>query len=258
MWKPLFNFKDQLDHLGLSTNLRLCLDAGDAVSLPAASTKWVDLSGNGYDFFRGATIGAETSDPTINGTPGGLSSAEYLSFDGGDYLKYDTTNETWMENCHKAGAKFTFFGWFNFSGFSATQRLCGNSISSNAANTGTRWNMTTTTQQLFISRAGGQVLAFVANHGSPTGWQCLAVSIDAAGNAGIMMQNGAFTTGTATYATPSTGASTEGFCVCAAGNGDGPLLAGGRCAGFMAWEGRALTQAEITSLFTSTRGRFGV
>ncbi|MER8652322.1 hypothetical protein [Mesorhizobium sp. M0586] len=256
--QPRTDFFDTVKKLGLTTNLKLCLDAGHEASLPAASTKWLDLSGGGYDFFRGATASSSTDDPTINGTAGARSQAEYLSFDGGDYCKYDTTNETWMLNCHKVGAKFTFLGWFLFSGFSATQRMCGDSISSNGVNTGTRWNMTTTAQQLFISSGGGQVLSFNANHGSPTGWQCLAVSIDAAGNAGIMMQNGVFTTGAATYVSPSAGAATETFCVGSAGNGDGPLLAGGRCAGFLAWEGVALTQGQLTAIFDATRGKFGV
>src|SRR5688572_10725967 len=100
-----------LNGLGLTANLKLCLDAGDNLSAPAAATSWLDRSGNGYDFFRGTTSGADATDPTFNGTPGELSAAEYWSFDGGDFFRYDTTNETWMQNLHKNNALLSFFCW---------------------------------------------------------------------------------------------------------------------------------------------------
>lgn len=87
---------------GMTANLKLCLDAGDDASLPAAATKWLDTSGNGYDFFLGTTAGADATDPAINGTAGARTSSEYLSSDGGDYLSYDTTIETWMQAAGKA------------------------------------------------------------------------------------------------------------------------------------------------------------
>jgi hypothetical protein len=108
---PREDFLTVIRKLGLSDGLKLCLDAGHEASLPAASTKWLDLSGNGYDFFRGTTIGAEASDPTINGTPGRRSSGEYLSSDGGDSLLYDAVNETWMNNLHKSTGKAGIAAW---------------------------------------------------------------------------------------------------------------------------------------------------
>ncbi len=89
--------------LGLTTNLKLCLDAGDPASY-SSGQKWLDRSGGGYDFHLGATSSSEASDPTFNGVAGRQSDAEYFSGDGGDYFTYDSNSETWMRDFHKAGA----------------------------------------------------------------------------------------------------------------------------------------------------------
>jgi hypothetical protein len=241
----------------LLTNLRLCLDAGDSASLPAASTKWLDTSGNGYDFFRGTSGSSESTDPTINGTPNGRSANEFLSFDGGDYLSYDTTNETWMQNIHKSGARFTFFTWAMFSGFSATQGLFGDSIST-GSNTGFRWSVTTTSLQLVITNAGAEPLNKGSVHSIPAStWRCLALSVDTVANTFLTMDHGNYNSSTATYTSPSTGSATSQCCIGSRGSGELPLLNGGRMAEFAAWEGRALTQSEIDNLFSASRRRFG-
>ena len=91
---------------GLTTGLKLCLDKGDANSY-ASGQSWLDVSGNGYDFFLGATGGAEASDPTSNGTAGGRSPEEYWSFDGVQFFRLASANPTWVNNFHKDNAKFT-------------------------------------------------------------------------------------------------------------------------------------------------------
>jgi len=100
-----------LKNLGLTTNLRVCLDAGDLNSYDGTSQTWKDLSGGGYDFFRGTSSSSDSSDPTFNGTAGRLSSGEYLSYDGGDYFTLAQTNPAWVNTFHKAGAKFTICQW---------------------------------------------------------------------------------------------------------------------------------------------------
>lgn len=89
--------------LGLTTNLKLCLDAGDPGSYTSGQ-KWLDRSGNGHDFHLGADSSATSTDPAFNGTPGAQSANEYFSGDGGDYFTYDANSETWMRDFHKAGA----------------------------------------------------------------------------------------------------------------------------------------------------------
>ena len=113
MFRPPLSFYDVINALGLTGGLKLVLDAGD-VSSYSSGQSWLDLSGNGYDFYLGDTSSSESSDPTFNGTPGNLSTSEYFAFDGGDYFIYDSANETWMQNIHKDNAKFTICIWFKF------------------------------------------------------------------------------------------------------------------------------------------------
>lgn len=68
-----------LSNLGLLTNLKLCLDAGDLNSYDGSSQTWKDLSGNGTDFYRGATSGSEASDPTFNPVGNGGTYQDYFS-----------------------------------------------------------------------------------------------------------------------------------------------------------------------------------
>lgn len=96
-----------IQELGLTTNLLLCLDAADSASYSGSGQVWLDRSGNGYDFNRGTTSGAEASDPTFNGVAGGLSHNEYWSYDGADLHSYDTTVEAWMNALHQDNAEFT-------------------------------------------------------------------------------------------------------------------------------------------------------
>lgn len=69
----------------VTENLGLHLDAGDSASYGGSGQTWSDLTANGFDFFVGETVGAEANDPTFNGVAGAKSSAEYFSYDGGDW-----------------------------------------------------------------------------------------------------------------------------------------------------------------------------
>lgn len=108
---------EHLTDLSLLTNLRVCLDASDILSSPASSTKWLDRSGNGDDFFLGSTVSAETADPTFNGTPGTLNPPCYYNLventgSGAERFTYDTTNPAWINDLHKANEVWTVVGWF--------------------------------------------------------------------------------------------------------------------------------------------------
>lgn len=97
------SLREVIDSLGLTTNLKLVLDAGDVESWPGNGQKWLDRSGGGYDFFLGADGTASATDPTFNGNVGNQRT-EYFSADGGDYFTYDSANETWMKSLGKAGS----------------------------------------------------------------------------------------------------------------------------------------------------------
>ncbi|TIX10905.1 MAG: hypothetical protein E5V41_28065 [Mesorhizobium sp.] len=253
--------KDVLTTLGLTTNLKLCLDAADGNSLPAASTKWLDTSGGGYDFFRGTTAGADATDPTINGTADGRTSSEYLSFDGGDYLTYDTTNETWMTNIHKDNAKWTVAIWAWYG--SAASNGIGGTSGNNVASVGFHFGM-----------SGGQKWFAAINNGSgvvalqnimvatlATGsWVFAVSSLDEAvgANGHILGVNSTFELFSSTYSSPSAAGATNTMQIGSRGNAQVPLVNTSRMAAMAMWEGTALTQAQLDGIFQATRKRFGV
>lgn len=248
--------------LGLTNGLKLCLDAGHETSLPAASTKWLDLSGNGFDFFRGTTAGADATDPAINGTPGRRSSSEYLSFDGGDFLRYDAANETWMQNIHKDNAKFTLLSWLYWGANGTPYRWVG----TRGAGSGTGFlvaqsssgNMT-----LSVQNAGANGLTYTTSvipGFALNTWSFAAVSLNEAvgANGAIMMINDGQELITSTYVSPSAGNATEVMEIGALGGGGTPMPAGSRMSSFAAWEGVALSAEQLRAMYQATRGKFGV
>ncbi|WP_189556901.1 hypothetical protein, partial [Mesorhizobium sp. M4B.F.Ca.ET.089.01.1.1] len=213
------------------------------------------------DFFRGTTAGADATDPTINGTAGNMSASEYLSFDGGDYLTYDAANETWMNNLHKDNAKWTLAAWVWYAaagsaGFLGTNN---NSASSIGSSTGM-----SSGGKLFTSVTNGSGTNAMQNISAtsiPTGsWAFLASSVDEAVGAGghILGINSTFETFASTFTSPSASNAAFTMQIGARGNGAVPVPNTSRIACVAMWEGRALTQAELLSLFNATRGRFGV
>lgn len=103
----IYSLIDIIKGFDLTSGLQLCLDAGDIDSYPGSGIKWLDTSGNGYDFNLGDGSTATTY-PTFNGSAGALSKNEFFSFDGGDYFSYDSANETWMDQLHNDGAVVSF------------------------------------------------------------------------------------------------------------------------------------------------------
>jgi hypothetical protein len=128
-FRPRVPFVDVIRRLNLDSGLKLCLDAGDANSY-SSGQKWLDVSGNSYDFFLGDDATSESDDPTFNGSAGGLSTSEYFSFDGadganGDHFTYDSVSESWIDNLHKDNVKLTIITWIYLAS-TANQAFCGN------------------------------------------------------------------------------------------------------------------------------------
>jgi hypothetical protein len=270
MFRPKAPFLDTLTRLGLTSGLKLCLDAGDAASYTSGQ-KWLDRSGNGYDFFLGTDGSAAGDDPTFTGTPGALTESEYFAFDAGtDFFTYDTTNETWMQNIHKDGATFTIVAYVY---------ITSHGVGSSAGVTGTLGNNVggNTGFQFQIDAASGGQPRFQVGNGvgsaanftsggtavALNGWHLIAVSITENGGAsgGLFWidsaQSGA--SFNPAYTTPSSGNASHALNVGAVGNGAGGGT--GRTLGHngparMAfcgiWEGVALTGAQITSIYNAT------
>ena len=200
------SFINIITNLGLTGNLQLCLDAGDSNSYdPAVQTdKWLDTSGNGYDFFRGSGTGGDAADPTFNGNAGNLTSNEYWSFDGGDYFTYDSANETWMQNLHKDNANFTIAMWWNAANKSALNMLFG-TFNGDPALVGVRFFVI---DNLALQVGNGTgVLSYSGSAGPSaiTGLNFTAVSLNEAtgANGAIFFNNGTSGTTNSTYTTPS-------------------------------------------------------
>lgn len=248
---------------GLTGGLQLCLDAGHEASLPAASTKWLDLAGGGYDFFRGTSTSSESTDPTINGTAGRRSVDEYLSFDGGDLLRYDTSNETWMENIHKAGGAISFSAWVYFASLGGNQGLCG-TRGATTGNTGFICQAVSSANMQFQIRNAGTVIHQTVTSGGAlvTGkWQHVFLSYNEAltdGTESRWFVDGVENTLNQTNGgTPSSGSASFTFEIGALGNAVSPMESGARIAQFAAWD-RVIEPDNMLALFHQTRSKFGV
>jgi hypothetical protein len=255
---------EKIQMLGLTANLKLCLDAGDVASFAGTGTKWLDTAGSGYDFFLGATNSAEGSDPAFNGTAGAATSSEYWSFDGGDYFTYDTTNETWMQNIHKTGGLLTVCVWLYLNTRTASQYYAG-TVGVNASGTGfvlfvsSGGNISFTVRDAGTARHQIQSSGTTINTGS---WYFLGVSYDeslANGTENSFVINGTSTGLNVinTSATRNSGNASYDMQIGAGGNALNPMQSGSRMAGFLAWD-RVLSPTELDDIYQSTRARFGV
>lgn len=252
---------EAIKNLGLTANLQLCLDSGDAASYdPAVQTaKWLDTSGNGYDFFRGTSGSGDTAEPTFNGQAGILSIAEYWSFDGGDYFLYDTTNETWMQNLHKNNALFTIFGIAYSPNLTSSQYMFATRGSTGVGMTANFVRGSTGKPLLFVANAAGTAL-LVDSTLSPknTAWNSVGISVNEATSSGIFTVNNSSQTFTSTYTSPSTANAAATGTIGATGGGATPNPNNARLACLAIWEGIALTSTDLLNLHNAMAGRFGL
>lgn len=243
--------------LGLSADLEVCLDAGDSASYTSGQS-WLDTSGNGQDFFLGANGSAGADDPTFNGSAGQRSGSEYFSFDGGDYLTYDTTNEPWMNAIHQDNALFTLMFWISVGSLGSVAALCGTNGSA-SGNTGFNFTKNAADQPRFVVTNSGSSV-FATNFSSLTftpGWTLVGLSVDEAGSDITAFLDGLSGTVASGYSSPSASAATFTMQLAARGNANSPLTNGAQM-GMAAMWSRALSVAEMTDFFNATRGRYGV
>jgi hypothetical protein len=236
---------------GHTSGLKVCLDAGALASYASGQT-WLDQSASGNDFFVGATSGAEASDPTHNGTPGGLSAAEYWSFDGGDYFRYSTTNPTEFNNLHKDSAQFTVLWCLRTpSSFASGPGLFGTSGTGNVLGIDIGFVPGGGLQFVVRRTTAGQALleqsTFTLGAGTDV---LLALTVDEAAGTGAWYYGGSTEAFTSTYSSPETGAATRTAEIMTLGNAQFPMTSGGRLYGFALWEGVALSTTQIGDIDT--------
>lgn len=258
-------FITTLAEIGLTTGLELCLDAGDSDSYdPSIQVdKWLDVSGKGYDFYRGSSSVGDAKEPTFNGTAGGLSAAEFWSFDGGDCFNYDSANETWMENQHKANAQFSWFFWIYFAALAVDQRIVA-----------TFSSFTTGIGVNFWIRGSDQLLDFRCQNNaasvdgelsdlgalSTSVWYGIGFSVDDVNDTFNWVQippNQSYVESGFDYSSPSSSSAEHVMCIGAHGStGSGSFLSNGsRMVGAVAWS-RALSLDELFAFGVSSAHRF--
>ena len=256
-YKP--TFINTLRDLGYTSALQVCLDAGDGDSAPSGATSWLDTSGNGYDFFRGTGSGGEAADPTFTGTVGNLSSGEYWAHDGADYFRYDTTNETWMQDMHKDNAQWTFMAWIYMTS-ALSMAFLGDAGTSGGRN-GVSIRSASGSFQLSVTNAGSSVQLLTFGTAMPlNAWQFIAVSqneLDA--STGLHMRDGGNSfTGNGTYTSPSAANATATMEIGARGNGGEIVNPGTRFGMVSLHAGGFLTAGQIDNVYQRTRLRYGV
>lgn len=255
---------DAINAAGLASGLVVCLDAGDAASYTSGQS-WLDLSGNGFDFFLGASSTAGTDDPTFNGNAGGLSLADYFGFDGGDFLRYDSANETQMDAIHKDSAQWAAFAIVDVpTGMNSF--LCGDNAG-DGNKVGFDWGIVTgPKQQVSVTFGTGTALSKTADNNMSVAVHMVGVSIDEPTGAGggffwidgAPDQVGSADTFTSTYTTPSTATATHTLEVGSAGNGTLPLTNTTKLYAFALWQGVVISDANFDTLYSLLKGRFGL
>lgn len=251
-----------IQDLSLDTNLELCLDAGDGNSY-TSGTKWLDVSGNGYDFFRGATISVATDDPTFNGTAGGLTSAEYWSFDGADFFELDQANPTAFENMHKDNADCTIIAVVDHGSSGAIGRIYGVNGNSHSY-VGESWGVNASPGNTYnwSNLKGGAPAAFSYNSTDPViptddTWNFCAVAIDEAGGAGASHGRANANTQTfdGAYTSPSASSAAFPMQIGANGNSGGIFDSNWKMACFAIFS-EALSVAQTGSIRDEIMARF--
>jgi len=251
---------DMIRQLGLDSGLRLCLDVGDANCYNGGSAL-ADLSGGspaGFSFGGGAAA------PTFNGTVGGLSSAEYLQFDGGDYLTYAAANAAWMDALHVDGALWAAAAWLSPGSSGSNQALFGTASNLNS-NIGVEVFLSVGLRpQVAIRNGSGtvglSVVASAALTATVTAWQFFGVSVDeATGADGLRFRlNAQSETANATVSSPSDTAASFTMQIGAGGNNAHPLLAGAKLAALAMWQNSVPSSSEFLALMAASRSRFGI
>jgi len=253
---------------GLTSNLKLVVDVGAAASYTTGQT-WSDLSGVSTGFFRGADATPAPDDPVFNGVAGNLSVNEYWSFDGTQFFTYTTSNPSWVNALHKAGAQYSLIVWM-YLGSTASESFHFHDHNTTAGDIGVDFGIGSGAagkQHVNVRKgSAGSALNKSADTAMSTGaWHMLGLSIDEAGGAvSFFYRDGSYdqvstsNTFNAAYTTPSTSAASNTLHAASNGAGGQIYPNTNRMAGIMAWQGVVLTKANMDTLWASQRTRFGV
>lgn len=251
---------------GLTTNLKLVLDAGDVDSYPGNGQKWLDRSGGGYDFFLGADGSATGTDPAFVGNAGNQSGNEYFNHDGGDYFTYDSANETWMNALGKAGSGTVLTVVYLAS--DADFLRIFSTFTASATDRGFEFAYKNDIKKFSVAYTNTADAFFPLGNAGPD----VSASIPAVFLVALSWTTGA--DGTASYVLhvngtnysasgsglqpPTTNNPTATAHLMSLGNAGSPAQSGSRIAMLAMWQGTALSGANFTTLWNALRTRYGL
>lgn len=249
-----------LTDLSLTTGLLLCFDLGDADCYSGTGQEITDTSAAGNDFWRGAANTVEATDPTFNGTAGRLTSAEYLSFDGGDFLTIQSSPVS-FDALHKDTATWTVFAVVWPIAGAGNQQVFSNIAASGA---GVRLTINSDEKlavQVLDGSQNTEILKTADNALTAGAWSALATSISesAGASGGFLWRNGAYDpVGTAdqwdpAYPSPGTGAAGGAETIGANANATGLVNSGTRLAAIAIWSA-ALTKTNLDAIWSALNG----
>lgn len=232
----------------------LHLSAENFVSGPI----WFDVSSNNYDFYRGTATSGDAAEPTFVAGP-----PPNWSFGGGHNFSYTgSPNATWMQNIHKANAKYSMVTLVNFATDFSFQGIAGSAQASVASNVGFyfwRGNDNALVFGISANKVSSLALQYVSVHSVSAGaWHVLGVSVDEDAGWGFMAIDGVIEKFTSTYLSPVNSDSTFIMRLGSVGNGQISMTSGGLMYSFSAWEGFALTPDQYFTQRANLRRIFGV
>lgn len=173
---------DIITELGLTSGLNFVLDFADSRSYDGSSQSITDATGNGNTFFRGATSGAEASDPTFNGSIGNPTESTYMSFDGGDFLT-ENGSLTFAENWHKNNGAFTIVTLYYTPAAKASVSALFSTRDDNTTSDAGVNLYVTSTGKIRLRRSTSTTTTQITNTSVPTvatGWNFIGAGFDEA------------------------------------------------------------------------------
>lgn len=249
-------------NLGLaSSNLKLAYDYADSACFASSTTQRItDLSTEATHGMLGNSTSATTDDPTFNGTINGQGSSEYLSFDGGDFVKKETANSTWIDTLHMDNAVWSMILWCYVS---TGQYVLAGTMNGSATEVG-----------VFIELAGSTKLRLLV--GTSTGfagdftstgdvlrnaWNMISISFDETSTSGgrFALYSTASTSVNTFDAvhTSTTSTATRKLSLYADGANGNIVTNLFRARSAFFWQGTALSTTNIQNIFDQTKASMG-
>ena len=250
--------RDAIEAAGESSDLVMCLDAGDIASWPGSGQQWFDRSETASHYYLGDTAGAEGIDPSFVGVAGGIAD-EYCAFAGANRCSPPSV-PGWYQAFISSGAEFSLFA---IERHPALGTHFVHSATGTGLYTGTTLDINSGKTYFAIHNGSGVALAKAADTAlSANSWHAMAVSLNKA-DIGFMWADGGYLrvggadTWSAAFTSPAGSAYPPRLGSTNHNTGLYYSAAGSRIAGMAIWS-RSLSKSALDALFALQRERYGI